>query len=165
MVSCWCLQRSCLLFIFILPSPWRTKFNFFLSKRNFCPRWCATINRKTWLIAARHNLVYICGKHGGIECCCLSIAVLHRYACGQCWMFYRRDKCLGIWCLFINFVCWVLMGLVTCVTYINLKTAGERSFLFQAPNVWNSLPSEIRPSPSLLSFKHSLNTHSFRQTF
>ena len=43
---------------------------------------------------------------------------------------------------------------------INLKSAGERSFRFHAPRVWNSLPVEIRQSPSLSSFKNvQLHVH------
>ena len=48
---------------------------------------------------------------------------------------------------------------------VNLKTAGERSFRFQAPRVWNSLPVEICQSPSLSSFKYNLRTYLFIQAF
>ena len=35
----------------------------------------------------------------------------------------------------------------------NLKTFGGRSFGYIAPTVWNSLPADLRASPSLQSFK------------
>ena len=44
----------------------------------------------------------------------------------------------------------------------NLKTAGERAFNYQASKTWNSLPTELRQSKSLQSFKKSLKTHLFR---
>nr|KAG5699599.1 hypothetical protein BaRGS_000715 [Batillaria attramentaria] len=47
----------------------------------------------------------------------------------------------------------------------NMKTAGERSFSFLAPNVWNSLPVELRDLPTLSQFKSNLKTHLFRQAF
>ena len=34
-----------------------------------------------------------------------------------------------------------------------LKTFGERSFGYIAPTVWNSLPADLRASPSLPTFK------------
>ena len=48
----------------------------------------------------------------------------------------------------------------------NLKTFGERSLGYIAPTVWNSLPADLRASPSLSTFKVNLKkTHFFRQTF
>ena len=47
----------------------------------------------------------------------------------------------------------------------NLKTFGGRSFGYIAPTVWNSLPADLRASPSLQSFKVNLKTHLFRQAF
>ena len=47
----------------------------------------------------------------------------------------------------------------------NLKTFGERSFGYTAPTVWNSLPADLRASPSLPTFKVNLKTHFFRQAF
>ena len=52
-----------------------------------------------------------------------------------------------------------------CVPRVNLKSAGARSFQYQAPCVWNSVPIQIRLSPSLTSFKSSLKTHLFRTAF
>ena len=43
----------------------------------------------------------------------------------------------------------IVMGPVCAVT--NLKTFGERSFGYIAPTVWNSLPANLRASPSQLS--------------
>ena len=42
-----------------------------------------------------------------------------------------------------------------------LKTAGDRSFRFQTPHTWNSIPLEVRQSPSLNSFKSNMKTHLF----
>ena len=47
----------------------------------------------------------------------------------------------------------------------NTKTFGERSFSFLAPSVWNSLPSDLRNSSTLLLFKSSLKTHLFVTAF
>jgi len=47
----------------------------------------------------------------------------------------------------------------------NLKTAGERSFCYSAPAVWNSLPNSLRDSNTLLQFKNHLKTHFFRQAY
>ena len=49
--------------------------------------------------------------------------------------------------------------------HTHLKTFGERSFGYIAPTVWNSLPADLRASPSLPTFKVNLNTHFFRQAF
>ena len=47
----------------------------------------------------------------------------------------------------------------------NLKTFGERSFGYIAPTVWNSLPANLRTSPSLPTFKVNLKMHFFHQAF
>ncbi len=47
----------------------------------------------------------------------------------------------------------------------NLKTFGGRSFGYIAPTVWNSLPADLRASPSLPTLKVNLKTHFFRQAF
>ena len=52
-----------------------------------------------------------------------------------------------------------------CVPRVNLKSAGARSFQYQAPCVWNSVPIQTRFSTSLTSFKSSLKTHLFRNAF
>ena len=46
-----------------------------------------------------------------------------------------------------------------------LKSAGERSFSFLAPSVWNSLPATIRNQSSLAQFKSVLKTYLFNQAF
>ena len=51
------------------------------------------------------------------------------------------------------------------VPRINLKSAGARSFQYQAPSVWNSLPAHIRTSSSLTTFKSSLKTYLFREAY
>ena len=38
----------------------------------------------------------------------------------------------------------------------NLKSAGNRYFHFQAAKIWNSLPTNVRSSPSLSSFKKNM---------
>ena len=43
--------------------------------------------------------------------------------------------------------------------------AGEKSFSFFGPSTWNSLPYEIRNSPSLDTFKKQLKTFLFRDYF
>ena len=48
---------------------------------------------------------------------------------------------------------------------VYLKSAGERSFHFAAPAVWNSLPNSLRNIHSLPQFKKQLKTHLFRQAF
>ena len=47
----------------------------------------------------------------------------------------------------------------------NLKSAGNRSFHFQAAKIWNSLPTNVRSSPSLSSFKKNLKIHLFKESF
>ena len=50
-------------------------------------------------------------------------------------------------------------------TKVNLKTAGGRSFKFQAPHIWNSIPLQVRQSPSYNSFKNNLKTHLCKSFF
>ena len=47
----------------------------------------------------------------------------------------------------------------------NPKTFGECSFGYIAPTVWNSLPADLRASPSLPTFKVNLKMHFFHQAF
>ena len=42
-----------------------------------------------------------------------------------------------------------------------LKNFGKRSFVVAAPMLWNSLPLELKLSPSIESFKRGLKTHLF----
>ena len=51
------------------------------------------------------------------------------------------------------------------VPRVNLKAAGERSFSFAAPTVWNTLPNSLRNLTDLPQFKRELKTHLFRQAF
>ena len=46
-----------------------------------------------------------------------------------------------------------------------LKTFGGHFFVYIAPTVWNSLPADLRASPSLQSFKANLKMYLFRQAF
>ena len=46
-----------------------------------------------------------------------------------------------------------------------MKTAGMKSFSYQAPVIWNNLPIEVRDSRALHTFKRSLKTHLFEQAF
>ena len=46
-----------------------------------------------------------------------------------------------------------------------LSTLGSRSFTAAAPHLWNSLPIDIRNSPSHESFKAKLKTFLFRKAF
>jgi hypothetical protein len=48
---------------------------------------------------------------------------------------------------------------------VDLKSAGERSFRFACPTVWNSLPNSLRNISSLSQFKANLKTHLFRQAY
>ena len=43
----------------------------------------------------------------------------------------------------------------------DLKTFGDRAFSMAAPTLWNSLPKDIRDSPTLDIFKTALKTHLF----
>lgn len=45
------------------------------------------------------------------------------------------------------------------------RSYGDRMFSFQAPEIWNSLPSDLRYSTSICAFKSKLKTHLFRCAF
>ena len=47
----------------------------------------------------------------------------------------------------------------------NLKSFGYRSFSYQGPVVWNSLPTDLKLSSSLSSFKSRLKTHLFKKSY
>ena len=55
--------------------------------------------------------------------------------------------------------------LAPCQPRTKLKTYGERSFQYAAPNEWNKLPLIIRKSPSLAIFKNKLKTFLFQSTY
>ena len=44
-----------------------------------------------------------------------------------------------------------------------MKTYGDKAFSVCAPKLWNSLPLDLRKSPSLTGFKKGLKTCLFRQ--
>jgi hypothetical protein len=46
-----------------------------------------------------------------------------------------------------------------------LKSAGDRSFSYQAAYLWNQLPSDIRDIHELTAFKSALKTLLFRKAF
>ena len=46
-----------------------------------------------------------------------------------------------------------------------LKSFGFRSFSYQGPVVWNSLPTDLKLSSSLSSFKSRLKTHLFKKSY
>ena len=46
-----------------------------------------------------------------------------------------------------------------------LKSFGYRSFSYQGPVVWNSLPTDLKLSSSLSSFKSRLKTHLFKKSY
>ena len=52
-----------------------------------------------------------------------------------------------------------------CQPKSKLKTYGERSFRYAAPNEWNNLPLIICESPSPAIFKNKLKTFLFQSTY
>ena len=46
-----------------------------------------------------------------------------------------------------------------------LKTYGDRAFSVAGPKLWNRLPSSIKDSSSVDSFKRALKTHMFKLAF
>ncbi len=55
--------------------------------------------------------------------------------------------------------------LLLSVPHSRCKTKGDRAFLVVAPKLWNSLPLNIRASPSLDAFKSSLKTYFYSLAF
>ena len=47
----------------------------------------------------------------------------------------------------------------------NCKTLGDRSFAYAAPQLWNSLPLNVRNCDSISVFKKRLKTFLFRKAF
>ena len=47
----------------------------------------------------------------------------------------------------------------------DLRTFGDRAFSVAAPTLWNSLPKDIRDSPTLDIFKTALKTHLFSTAY
>ena len=71
-----------------------------------------------------------------------------------------------------NFICDLLQAVLRsssdkllCVPRVNLKSTGARSFQYQVPYVWNSVPIQTQFSTSLTSFKSSLKTNLFHTAF
>jgi len=50
---------------------------------------------------------------------------------------------------------------MTCAVRRTRTTYGDRCFAVAGPRVWNSLPTELRQSDSLIQFKRRLKTHLF----
>ena len=46
-----------------------------------------------------------------------------------------------------------------------LATLGERAFQAAAPHLWNELPLQLRTIKSVETFKNSIKTFLFRQSF
>ena len=51
------------------------------------------------------------------------------------------------------------------VPLTRLVTCGDRAFSVSGPKLWNSLPSNLRNSSNLFSFKSGLKTHLFKEAF
>ena len=47
----------------------------------------------------------------------------------------------------------------------HLKTYGERSFSYAAPDVWNQLPQDVKSSETIAIFKKRLKTYLFTCNF
>jgi len=55
-------------------------------------------------------------------------------------------------------------SLLLSVPRCNLEF-GSRAFRISAPNIWNSLPANIRDSPSLPTFRRHLKIHYFQLAY
>ena len=51
------------------------------------------------------------------------------------------------------------------IPHVNLRTYGARAFSVAAPTLWNTLPSDIKNSPSVSVFKNRLKTSLFKKAF
>ena len=54
---------------------------------------------------------------------------------------------------------------ILCIPTVRTHLLGQRSFSYAAPTVWNTLPYEIRSSNTISSFKSSLKTYIFQQSY
>ena len=52
-----------------------------------------------------------------------------------------------------------------CIPTVSTHSLGQRSFSYAAPAVWNILPYEIRSSNTISSFKRSLKSYLFQQSY
>ena len=50
-------------------------------------------------------------------------------------------------------------------TLRTLSTLGDRSFTVAGPDLWNSLPLQIRSSTNISTFKRKLETYLFRKAY
>ena len=50
---------------------------------------------------------------------------------------------------------------ILCISSVNTKSYGERSFSYTAPTLWDTLPKDIRFSLSVSSFRSALKTQIF----
>ena len=56
----------------------------------------------------------------------------------------------------------------TLLSYPNIKpkaTLGDKAFVLAAPKLWNALPTLIKESTSIDTFKRKLKTHLFEKAF
>ena len=56
----------------------------------------------------------------------------------------------------------------SCILYVprtRCKTLGDRSFSASAPKLWNALPSYIKESNTVATFKSRLKTHIFNRLY
>ena len=56
-------------------------------------------------------------------------------------------------------------GILLNVPMTRSVTYGDRAFCSIGPTWWNSLPSELKTSPSVDSFKRNLKTHLFKLAY
>ena len=54
---------------------------------------------------------------------------------------------------------------ILCIPTVRTHSLGQRAFSYAAPTVWNTLPYEIRSSNTISSFKSSLKTYLFQQSY
>ena len=54
---------------------------------------------------------------------------------------------------------------ILCIPTVRTHSLGQWSFSYAAPAVWNTLPYEIRSSNTFSSFKSSLKTFLFQQSY
>ena len=54
---------------------------------------------------------------------------------------------------------------ILCIPTVCIHSLGQRSISYAAPAVWNTLPYEIRSSNTISSFRSSLKTYRFQQSY
>ena len=54
---------------------------------------------------------------------------------------------------------------ILCIPTVRTHSFGHRLFSYAAPTVWTTFPYEIRSSDTILSFKSSLKTYLFQQSY